>query len=158
MKDGLVKLRQTYEKSIEDTRRSVESYKKSINVDRQNYFNEAVQRIVKEKEKLELEFKLREQNYIKQIKEKDEKLLQFTSLIDKEDALQHQMQREQRLIDKIHCLEKQLNKYTLGASTTSMLTSELPQTNDTITYSNNISSPSSVNFKQKNDDVIELYS
>lgn len=136
LKENLLKLRDTYEKTIDDTRKSIDQLKIQLIADKQKQFNEAIERVRNEKDKEINDLKANEQSLLSQIDKLNSKLNDSNN--DKEEALQRSLVKQQKLVERVQYLESQLNKFLPISSTTANntlipLLSSSPIINNTVT-------------------------
>lgn len=126
LKDNLIKLRETYDRTVEETRKSMDSLKVNYLADKQNHFNEAIERVRKEKERQIDELK---QAQCKQNDVIAELRQQLANAADKDDSLQRSLIKQQKLVERNQQLEQQLNKLTtqlMQSNNKSVLSSTSP--------------------------------
>jgi hypothetical protein len=124
LKENLLKLRETYDHTVEDTRKTMDSLKINFAADKQKCFNEAIERVSKDKDRQIEELKsvqLKLNVEIEQLKQK------IVNDGDKEDALQRSLMKQHKLIERVQYLEQQLSKgkgTLVGSPSTNAITQQ----------------------------------
>ena len=121
LKNNLIRLRETYDRTVDETRKSIDSLKINFLADKQKHFNEAIDRVSKEKDRQIEELKQIQTKQSNEIAELKQKLVNEG---EKDEALQRSLMKQQKLLERVQVLEQQFskthvnnNKSTISSST-----------------------------------------